>query len=163
MLGSAVMSEIFYRQGFPTERCLVVIDYGDGSSIGVRTAPNLVRPAHLFRYLKQGRHDELKRALDYFLDRQEKNGFWKLPARVRPPATPRGLDHRALLRQARGGAGRGIHLQLARLGRRQRARRRLDPRLRLHPPVRGQARQVPLRGRRSLLHQPATNSATGRA
>ena len=91
MLGSAVMSEIFYRQGIPTERCLVVIDYGDGSSVGVRTAPNLVRPAHLFRYLKMGRHAELKSAMEYFLDRQERNGFWKLPA---DPAarSARGLD-----------------------------------------------------------------------
>ncbi len=91
MLGSALMSEIFYREGIPTERCLTVIDYGDGSSVGVRTAPNLVRPAHLFRYLKMGRHAELKRAMDYFLDRQEKNGFWKLPA---DPAarSARGLD-----------------------------------------------------------------------
>jgi uncharacterized protein YdiU (UPF0061 family) len=70
MLGSAVMSEIFYRQGLPTERCLAVIDYGDGSSVGVRTAPNLVRPAHLFRYLKMGKHAELKKALEYFLHRQ---------------------------------------------------------------------------------------------
>ena len=92
MLGSALMSEIFYREGIPTERCLTVIDYGDGSSVGVRTAPNLIRPAHLFRYLKMGRHTELKRAMDYFLDRQEKNGFWKLPA---DPAarSARGLDH----------------------------------------------------------------------
>ncbi len=91
MLGSAIMSEIFYREGIPTERCLTVIDYGDGSSVGVRTAPNLVRPAHLFRYLKMGRHEELKRAMEYFLDRQEKNGFWKLPA---DPAgrSARGLD-----------------------------------------------------------------------
>lgn len=91
MLGSAVMSEIFYRQGIPTERCLAVIDYGDGSSVGVRTAPNLVRPAHLFRYLRMGRRSELKSAMEYFLDRQERNGFWKLPA---DPAarSARGLD-----------------------------------------------------------------------
>ena len=80
MLGSALMSEIFYREGIPTERCLTVIDYGDGSAVGVRTAPNLVRPAHIFRYLKLGRHAELKASLEYFLDRQVKNGFWKLPA-----------------------------------------------------------------------------------
>lgn len=91
MLGSAVMSEIFYRQGIPTERCLVVIDYGDGSSVGVRTAPNLVRPAHLFRYLKMGRREELKSAMEYFLDRQERNGFWKLPADPSARAS-RGLD-----------------------------------------------------------------------
>lgn len=80
MLGSALMSEIFYRQGLPTERCLAVIDYGDGTSVGVRTAPNLVRPAHVFRYLKMGRHAELKASLEYLLRRQEENGFWKLPS-----------------------------------------------------------------------------------
>ena len=79
MLGSAVMSEIFYRQGIPTERCLTVIAYPDGTAIGVRTAPNLVRPAHLFRYLKQGRHEELKASVDYFIDREVDNGVWEMP------------------------------------------------------------------------------------
>ena len=79
MLGSAVMSEIFYRQGIPTERCLTVIAYPDGTSIGVRTAPNLIRPAHIFRYLKQGRHEELKASVDYFIDREIENGFWQMP------------------------------------------------------------------------------------
>jgi uncharacterized protein YdiU (UPF0061 family) len=78
MLGTALMSEIFYKQGYPTERTLVVIDFGDGSAIGVRTAPNLIRPAHLFRFLKQGRHEELKASFEYFLGRQESNGFWRL-------------------------------------------------------------------------------------
>ncbi|MGH7214299.1 MAG: protein adenylyltransferase SelO family protein [Tepidisphaeraceae bacterium] len=80
MLGTALMSEIFYRNGFPTERTLTVIDYGDGTAVGVRTAPNLLRPAHLFRYLKQGRHAELKASMDYFIDRQVANGFWKIPS-----------------------------------------------------------------------------------
>ncbi len=79
MLGSAVMSEIFYRQGIPTERCLAVIGFPDTSAIGVRTAPNLIRPAHLFRYLKQGRHEELKASVDYFIDREVENGFWEVP------------------------------------------------------------------------------------
>jgi uncharacterized protein YdiU (UPF0061 family) len=79
MLGSAVMSEIFYRQGIPTERCLTVIAYPDGTSIGVRSAPNLIRPAHIFRYLKQGRHEEVKASVDYFIDREIENGFWQMP------------------------------------------------------------------------------------
>jgi len=78
MLGTALMSEIFYKSGLPTERTLCVIDFGDGTAIGVRTAPNLVRPAHIFRYLKQGRRDEVKASLDYFISRQENNGFWRL-------------------------------------------------------------------------------------
>src|SRR5436190_3995038 len=80
MLGSAVMSEIFYRQGIPTERCLTVIGFPDATAIGVRSAPNLMRPAHIFRYLKQNRHAELKAAVDYFIERQLENGFWQLPA-----------------------------------------------------------------------------------
>ena len=79
MLGSAVMSEIFYRQGIPTERCLAVIGFPDGTAIGVRSAPNLIRPAHIFRYLKQGRLSELKASMDYFIDREVKNGFWQVP------------------------------------------------------------------------------------
>ena len=79
MLGSAVMSEIFYRQGIPTERCLAVIGFPDATAIGVRTAPNLIRPAHMFRYLKQGRHEELKASVDYFIDREIENGFWEIP------------------------------------------------------------------------------------
>src|SRR5258705_9924660 len=78
MLGSAVMSEIFYRQGIPTERCLAVIGFSDDTAIGVRSAPNLIRPAHFFRYLKQGRHTELKASVDYFIERQIKNKFWRI-------------------------------------------------------------------------------------
>ena len=79
MLGSAVMSEIFYRQGIPTERCLAVIGFPDATAIGVRSAPNLIRPAHIFRYLKQNRHAELKAAVDYFIDREIENGIWHFP------------------------------------------------------------------------------------
>src|SRR6266446_7519316 len=79
MLGTALMSEIFYRQGIPTERCLAVIGFPDGTAIGVRSAPNLLRPAHIFRYLKQARHCELKASVDYFIQRQVENGFWEIP------------------------------------------------------------------------------------
>ena len=55
MLAGAVLAEIFYKRGIPTERCLAVIEFNHGkSSIGVRVAPNLIRPAHIFRYLKLG-------------------------------------------------------------------------------------------------------------
>lgn len=81
MLGTALMSEVFYLNGLPTERTLAIIDFGDNTAIGVRTAPNLIRPAHIFRYLKQGLHAELKASLDYFIQRQEDNRFWKLPSK----------------------------------------------------------------------------------
>jgi uncharacterized protein YdiU (UPF0061 family) len=80
MLGSAVMSEIFYRQRIPTERCLAVIGFPDHTAIGVRSAPNLIRPAHMFRYLKQARHQELKASVDYFIDREVDNGIWQIPS-----------------------------------------------------------------------------------
>ena len=78
MLGSAVMSEIFYRQSIPTERCLAVIGFPDSTAIGVRSAPNLVRPAHIFRYLKQSKHHEVKASVDYFIDREVENGTWQI-------------------------------------------------------------------------------------
>src|SRR5688500_4399202 len=80
MLGSAVMSEIFYRQGIPTERCLAVIGFPDAPAVGVRSAPNLIRPAHMFRYLKQNRHSELKASVDYFIDREVEYGIGKTSA-----------------------------------------------------------------------------------
>lgn len=81
LYGSAIMSEIFHRQGISTERVLAVIDIGKGLGIGVRAAPNLLRPAHLFLYLKQNRYDSLKRATDYFINRQIKNSAWSLEKR----------------------------------------------------------------------------------
>ena len=81
MLGNAIMSEIFYREGIPTERCLTMITFQGNSAIGVRTAPNLIRPAHIFRYLKMGLWKEMKGAFDYFLRRQEENRVWTLPAK----------------------------------------------------------------------------------
>jgi uncharacterized protein YdiU (UPF0061 family) len=95
MLGSAVMSEIFYRQGIPTERCLAVIGFPDSTAIGVRSAPNLIRPAHIFRYLKQRRHSELKASMDYFIDREVKNGFWHFSC-ARKRCYSKALDYFAL-------------------------------------------------------------------
>jgi len=81
LLGSAIMSEIFHLNGLGTERVLTVIDLGKGCGIGVRAAPNLIRPAHLFLYLKQGRLDSLKNACDYLISRQVENGEWKIDLR----------------------------------------------------------------------------------
>jgi hypothetical protein len=82
LFGSALMAEILHRNGHPTERMLCVIDIGKGFGIGVRAGMNLIRPAHWFLYLKQARQEPLKRAVDYFIQRQFDNGTWKLsPAR----------------------------------------------------------------------------------
>src|SRR5437764_8051856 len=84
MHGISFMSASFYRQGIPTERSLAVLGFPDGTAIGVRSAPNLIRPAHIFRYLKQGRHCELKASVDYFIQRQVENGFWEIPPEPHP-------------------------------------------------------------------------------
>lgn len=81
LIGAALLAEAIYLQGIATERVLCVIDLGKGVGIGVRAAPNLIRPAHLFLYLKQENFDPLKRATDYMIDRQILNKRWKVSRR----------------------------------------------------------------------------------
>ena len=76
LYSTAILSEIFYNQGIQTERMLAIIDLGKGLGIGVRAGENLIRPAHIFSYLKQGEQDSLVRSLDYLIDRQYKNNDW---------------------------------------------------------------------------------------
>ena len=76
LYASAIMAEAMHLQGIKTERVLCIIDHGNGYGIGVRAAPNLIRPAHLFVYLKQNRHEELKKATDFLIERQHKNKEW---------------------------------------------------------------------------------------
>ncbi len=76
LYGAAILAEVFHLQGIATERVLCVIDLGKGYGIGVRAAPNLLRPAHIFRYLKQNRYQDLKASMDYLLDRQVSNRQW---------------------------------------------------------------------------------------
>ena len=75
-IAAALLSEIFHRNGIATERTLAVIEYQKGFSINVRAGTNLLRPSHLFRYLKQGDLEGLRTAVDYFIDRQVSNGHW---------------------------------------------------------------------------------------
>ena len=77
LLGSAMLAEIFHLKNVCTERVLTIIDLGKGYGIGVRAAPNLTRPAHLFLYLKQARLEPLKKSTDYLIQRQCANGSWK--------------------------------------------------------------------------------------
>ncbi len=81
LLGAAIMAEALYLQGISTERVLCVIDLGKGVGIGVRAAPNLLRPAHLFRFLKLDDHKNLKASVDYFIDRQIHNNSWVFVSR----------------------------------------------------------------------------------
>lgn len=78
LFGAAILAEIFHRNDIPTERVLTIIDLGKGVGIGVRASLNLLRPAHMFLFLKQGRIDPLRRALDYFIERQYKNKAWDI-------------------------------------------------------------------------------------
>ncbi|MEC9281590.1 MAG: hypothetical protein VX642_02675 [Bdellovibrionota bacterium] len=73
LYATAIMSEIFHKKGVPTERTLLVLETGPGVGIGVRAGENLLRPAHLFSFLKQNNHNALKRAFDYYIDRQVQN------------------------------------------------------------------------------------------
>jgi len=75
-LGAAMLSEIFHQGGTPTERTLAVLRYKDGTSINVRVGENLLRPAHMFRYLKLGERDALRTLVDYHIAREKKNGRW---------------------------------------------------------------------------------------
>lgn len=81
LFGASILAEIMHLQGINTERVLCIIDLGKGYGIGVRAAQNLIRPAHLFLYLKQERRQELKSAVDYLLQRQVENKNWTIKSR----------------------------------------------------------------------------------
>lgn len=81
LLGASILAEVMHLQGLRTERVLCVIDLGKGFGIGVRAAQNLIRPAHLFLYLKQEKYEALKAATDYLIDRQVANKTWDIPSK----------------------------------------------------------------------------------
>lgn len=78
LFGASILAEVMHLQGIQTERVLCIIDLGKGYGIGVRAAPNLVRPAHLFLYLKQEKHSQLKAATDFLIERQVANKKWPI-------------------------------------------------------------------------------------
>ncbi|MGZ3774958.1 MAG: hypothetical protein ACXVCY_09695 [Pseudobdellovibrionaceae bacterium] len=81
LLASAILAEIMHLQGINTERVLCVIDLGKGYGIGVRAAHNLIRPAHIFLYLKQEKYASAKAATDYLIERQIANGSWNFSSK----------------------------------------------------------------------------------
>lgn len=81
LLAASISAETMHLQGIPTERVLCIIDLGKGYGIGVRAGQNLIRPAHLFLYLKQERHESLKAATDYFIKRQIANKKWQMKSK----------------------------------------------------------------------------------
>lgn len=76
-LYSTVMSEVFHKNGIPTERSLAIIEYPKGFSVNVRAGKCLLRPSHFFCHLKQGNYTSLKGAMDYLYERNVQNGKWK--------------------------------------------------------------------------------------
>lgn len=78
LLGASISAEIMHLQGINTERVLCIIDLGKGYGIGVRAAKNLIRPAHLFLYLKQAKYESLKAATNYLIERQVDNKAWNI-------------------------------------------------------------------------------------
>jgi uncharacterized protein YdiU (UPF0061 family) len=73
---AALMSDIFHKNGIDTEQTLAILSFEAGTSINVRAAKCLLRPAHFFRQLKLGNYDGLKSAVDYYIDRQIANRDW---------------------------------------------------------------------------------------
>lgn len=81
LLAASILAEVMHLQGLRTERVLCVIDLGKGYGIGVRAAPNLIRPAHIFLYLKQEKYEAAKAATDYLIERQVANKAWDISAK----------------------------------------------------------------------------------
>lgn len=81
LFGASILAEVMHLQGINTERVLCIVDLGKGYGIGVRAAKNLIRPAHLFLYLKQERYEVLKSATDYLIERQVSNKAWDITAK----------------------------------------------------------------------------------
>lgn len=81
LLGASILAEVMHLQGIHTERVLCIIDLGKGYGIGIRAGQNLIRPAHLFLYLKQENYTQLKAATDYLIERQVLNKRWDIQAR----------------------------------------------------------------------------------
>ena len=75
-IGAALTSEIFHSNGIETERVLAVIATKSGQAINVRAGKNLLRPAHMLMYLRQGDRARLEAVVDLFMERQIANGDW---------------------------------------------------------------------------------------
>lgn len=76
-ISTLFFSEVLHKNGLPTERVLLVLEFPKKLSIVVRAHPNLLRPSHMFNHLKQGNQKSLKSMVDYYIDRQVANKFWK--------------------------------------------------------------------------------------
>jgi hypothetical protein len=75
-IGTAIMSEVFHRNGIPTEQVLAVIAFPKGFAINVRASRCLLRPSHFFVHSKQGDLASLRAAIDLYFERRVGNGEW---------------------------------------------------------------------------------------
>ncbi len=72
-MASALFSKILHSNNIKTEETLVIFDLGKNASINVRVHENLIRPSHIFLYLKQNNLEALKSIVDLYIDRQMHN------------------------------------------------------------------------------------------
>ena len=75
-LATLFFSEIL-KTRYSTERVLAIIDYGNGISINVRAHECLIRPSHMFNWLKQKNYEALENIVNYYIDQQVSNKNWK--------------------------------------------------------------------------------------
>lgn len=75
-MGTLFFSEIFHKNHIETERVLGIIEFQKGIAINIRAQKNLLRPSHMFNYLKQGDFENLEKIVNYYIDREESNGVF---------------------------------------------------------------------------------------
>lgn len=76
-LATALFSTIMNQNNQRTERCLGIIEYDNNISINIRTHQCLIRPSHVFLYLKQDEYDDLKNILNYYIESQRELPEWE--------------------------------------------------------------------------------------
>ncbi len=101
-IGSALMSEVFHRNGVATERVLAVIALPDDLAITVRASRCLLRPSHFFLHLRRGDRARLQGVADLYCARRVDNGEW--PELAPGPARWRWLAEAAARDFARAAA-----------------------------------------------------------
>jgi hypothetical protein len=75
-LATSLMSKVFKANGLVTEQTLGVIEFKNNISINIRAHKNLIRPSHIFLYLKQDDLESLTNIVDYYIDQQVLSGEW---------------------------------------------------------------------------------------
>jgi uncharacterized protein YdiU (UPF0061 family) len=73
-VSSALMSAHLKGMGIATEQVLTVIELPGQRAITVRAALSLLRPSHVFYFLRQRERENLKAVLDFYVSGQIQNG-----------------------------------------------------------------------------------------